>query len=121
MAVVDRLERVPVAPPRHPWRNRLLCCALTLFILGGLIAVMRWRIATSSVPDDLTVIIAELDETDPRWRIEDIEADRKIIPDAENTALVIIQIDAALRADPDRLTRLNMPVERANETPPEVQ
>src|SRR5262249_43750189 len=33
--------------------------------------------------------IAELDALDPRWRLEDLEADRAIVPDGENSANII--------------------------------
>jgi hypothetical protein len=122
MAAVDDAKHTPEVLPRGGWRRRLVWCVLTLLILGVLIAVMRWRIANYSMQSELSVIIVELDKTDPRWRIEDIEADRKIIPDPENTALVILQIDAALRANPrPEPLQLDMQIDRANDTPPDVQ
>jgi hypothetical protein len=44
----------------------------------------------------LDAAIAELDATDPRWRLADIEADRKQLPDKDNAALVIKEVIAQL-------------------------
>ena len=51
-------------------------------------------------------IVAHLDATDPRWRYEEIDADRGQLPDAENGALLISRFTAALatpRFDADPL------------------
>ena len=39
--------------------------------------------------DDLVEVVAELDRTDPDWRLEQVEAKRKVIPDDQNGALQI--------------------------------
>src|SRR5438067_1278238 len=38
----------------------------------------------------LQQVIAELDRDDPGWRLEDLQAAREVIPDAENGALVAL-------------------------------
>ena len=38
---------------------------------------------------ELRAAIAEADRLDPRWRFEDVEADRKVVPDAENSATTV--------------------------------
>jgi hypothetical protein len=43
----------------------------------------------SAVSDrDLKAVIAETDETDPHWRLADVEADRAVVPDAQNSGVV---------------------------------
>jgi hypothetical protein len=44
--------------------------------------------------------IADLDAHSPRWRLEDIEADRVAMPDTENSATVISAARARIRALP---------------------
>jgi hypothetical protein len=39
--------------------------------------------------DDLLKVVAELDRTDPDWRLEQIEAKRKAFPDDQNGAMQI--------------------------------
>ena len=41
----------------------------------------------------LAAVIAELDATDPGWRLEEIEAARAVIPDGENSAPLILRIN----------------------------
>jgi hypothetical protein len=38
---------------------------------------------------ELAAAISETDRLDPRWRFEDVEADRAVVPDAENSATVV--------------------------------
>src|SRR5262249_12201063 len=47
----------------------------------------------------LAEALAELDEADPGWRLEEIEAAREVIPEAENSARVVM---AALKFLPRR-------------------
>ena len=44
----------------------------------------------------LAAIVQRLDETDPRWRYEEIEADRGNMPDRENSALLVPKFREAL-------------------------
>jgi hypothetical protein len=71
----------------------LILCALLLLavpILGYL--YLSWR-----ADRELDAAIAEIERDDPRWRFNDLVADRKPIPDAENPAVVCAKIDALLR------------------------
>ena len=45
--------------------------------------------------DELVRVVAELDRTDPDWRLEDIDVKRPKITDAENGALQIIEFKKA--------------------------
>src|SRR6516162_7469939 len=42
--------------------------------------------------DDLLEVVTELDRTDPGWRLEQIEAKRKVIPDDQNGAVQIRKV-----------------------------
>src|SRR5262245_8705462 len=44
----------------------------------------------------LAVVTAHLDESDPRWRIDDIDADRGWLNDEQNSTLLIPRFKAAL-------------------------
>jgi hypothetical protein len=46
---------------------------------------------------ELDALLAELERTDPRWRFDELMADRPAVPDAENPALVVMKIEALLR------------------------
>ena len=48
--------------------------------------------------DDLLRVVAELDRTDPGWRLEQIEAARKVIPDDRNGAQQVRKVAALLRS-----------------------
>src|SRR5215831_1776165 len=98
MAVVNDLDYQSEAPARR-WFKRSLWITVTILICGILIGAARWKHLDSKAQADLNAVIAELDETDPGWRIEDIQTNRKSFLDDENTALVIQQIGAGLRAN----------------------
>jgi hypothetical protein len=46
--------------------------------------------------DRLAAVIAHLDETDPRWQLDDIDADRGWLNDDQNSTLLIPRFKAAL-------------------------
>jgi hypothetical protein len=121
MAAVHELQHQSEAPPRRSWFIRLVWIASLLLVVAVLILIVRWRIGESGARKDLNAIIAELDETDPYWRLEDIEARRRNIPDDENTALVITQIEAGLRTAQTGMaaTSEKSPSEHAADTPPD--
>lgn len=80
----------PARPTRRRrWLKRGLLVVLILVILGS----GGWFAISWLSGRDLKNIIAELDRTDPGWRLEDIEAKRKVLPPEENSAL---QVMAAL-------------------------
>jgi len=47
---------------------------------------------------ELAAFRAQLDATDPGWRLADIEAARPRVPDAENSALVVLRLARAISA-----------------------
>jgi hypothetical protein len=96
MPSVEYVEQLPeLAPPRQ-LRKRFLWGAviLVLVALAGGFLYYQWLLYEAD--RDRDQIIAELDASDPRWRLEEIEADRKVIPDDQNAALIIMQINARM-------------------------
>jgi hypothetical protein len=63
------------------------------------------------------VIVAQLDATDPRWRYDEIDADRGELPDGENSTLLIPKFRTAL-ANPAFDTDRLLPSDYATRTPP---
>src|SRR5262245_26793250 len=56
----------------------------------------------------LAAIVSRLDATDPRWRLADLDADRGLLPDDQNSALLVPKLRAALARpdfDPPRPSR----------------
>lgn len=79
------------------WLKRLTligCLLLLLAIALGCFA--RWYYAFTG-ERELRGYMAELDATDPGWRLEDIEAARSVIPEEDNSALVVVAAKSALR------------------------
>lgn len=85
--------RPPVMRRRWPIVAGFLLVALSLLafpVLGYLYVV--W-----AADRDVELAIAEIEERDPRWRLDDMMADRKPIADADNSALVVGKVDAFFR------------------------
>ena len=73
----------PSSPPnkrRRLWRRLAFALALLFLAAGGGLVVFLWT-ATS----DLDAVVAELDRLDPGWRMESLEANRKSVPDDDNS------------------------------------
>src|SRR5262245_40112547 len=90
---------IPVLRKRpRRWRRWLKWLALVLVLIVGEQAI--WRVYHHrKVTRALDAALAELDESDPGWRLEEIEAAREVIPEAENSARVVM---AALKFLPRR-------------------
>src|SRR5262245_44121826 len=79
----------PASPPRKRRRSRKWLL-LALLLVGVLAAVFfgypplrdEWR---------LSAAIAEADRRDPGWRWEELQARRRVVPDAENSALRVLK------------------------------
>ncbi len=107
-----------VAPRRRRrWRRALACLLVLLAIPVIGYFYLRW-----SEERDLQAAIAEIDAVDPRWRFEDLLADRPPIADAQNPALVVAKVALLLRptgfdigAKNPRLFDDMSPVHRLNE------
>src|SRR6266851_8962303 len=90
------------AKRRSPWRwlRRIGASLLVLLVVIG-IRQFFWH---REVVAKLQEALAELDRTDPGWRLQDIEAARVVIPDEENGALVSMEVARLLPSDwpPDK-------------------
>jgi hypothetical protein len=87
MSIMDQTASV-LPRPKRKWLRRL-SLALALLVgscVGGILAFVWF----SSF--ELKALLAEMDRLDPGWRAHEIEAARKVVPDAENSALHIVAI-----------------------------
>lgn len=86
--MLNEPENPGSAPARSGKRTWLrgLVLALLLLILVGSCWYSSYHRQTAS---RLQQAIEEMDHQDPRWRIEDVEADREDLPDNENSAVVV--------------------------------
>ncbi len=80
-------SRQPSCPPRFR-RWWLYLGIIPLVILGPLLAIHF--IDCAAADRALEEAIAEADRLDPGWRLEDIEAKRRQIPDEKNGALIVL-------------------------------
>src|SRR5437773_4540708 len=81
-------------PRRRWWKRILFGVLLAVLILTGVYRYRAWRLDR-----ELDEVVAELDQSDPGWRLEDIEKNRRVLRDEENAALVI---QAVIRQIPAR-------------------
>jgi competence protein ComGC len=79
----------PAAPPVRP-RRRSWPYVVALLVLILLIGIGVYLYLIVSAERELQAAIAETDRLDPRWRVEDVEADRAVVPKAENSATLAI-------------------------------
>src|SRR5437867_2589665 len=80
---------IGLAPMFRSWRRRILIAVVTVLVGLSIPVVLELR-ARSKARADLEKIIAVLDAADPRWRLEDIEADRLQVPPEKNSAETVI-------------------------------
>lgn len=101
------------ATPRRgmAWLKAIGCGMLILVLLAAL--VLFWN--REKKASKLQQMLAELDRSDPGWRLEDIEAAREQVPEEENSARVIV--DAA-RLLPKPWPTANFPEEHFRLLPP---
>jgi hypothetical protein len=95
------------AGPRR--RRKLIWIGGSLLILGGLV-VAAYFYAIYAAKRDLAEAIAATDRSDPGWRLEDLEASRRVVPDEENSAPLV-----------EAAGKLLGPVPKAAGLPKEVQ
>src|SRR5262245_51177660 len=80
------LDEPATASPRR-WRWVVLTAFLLAAALIGRAVYHYYR----SAPD-LEQVLADLDASDPRWRLRDVEADRDDNPESENSARVVASV-----------------------------
>lgn len=84
----DMLGNVTLPPSRLRWRKRIFIGLLVLAPIGSILGIY---FRFSMIADrELQEAIAEADRLDPGWRLHELEAKRKVIPDAENSALTVL-------------------------------
>jgi hypothetical protein len=88
------------APPAPKPRRRLLGCGLALLVVltacGGFYGYLMHKFDR-----DLEEATAEADRLDPDgWRLDELEAHRKVVPDEENAALVVQKVKNNLPPPP---------------------
>lgn len=90
MTEVPQLESKPVPRRRRRWVRRVLLILTILLLAGaGLILGVRAYLV-HQFDKELERVMAELDKTDPGWRLEEIMASREKIPDKDNAAHYIL-------------------------------
>jgi hypothetical protein len=83
-------------PAVHPAPRKRRRWWLLLLLLPALLIVF-WVYFSFSAQQRLARALAETDRLDPHWRFDDLQAERPVVPDEENAALVMI---AAFRKMP---------------------
>src|SRR4051812_45747097 len=91
--------RISTMPSEKRRRWRLHLTALFLAVVTAWLFIIG--------PSDLHRAIAETDALDPGWRLADLEAARAPVPDAENSALVIIAGNKLLKKATDPFEKWN--------------
>jgi hypothetical protein len=67
------------------------------YALTGLVALLTVtflavQINRGRAAGEVRKVVAETDEREPGWRLEELEASRKVLPDAQNGALVVLEV-----------------------------
>ena len=80
---------------KRTWRRRgLLTLLILLFLICGFFAYFNWL-----HDRELREVIAETDRSDPNWRLADLEAQRAVVRDAENSAFQIQKVKSLIPAN----------------------
>ncbi len=83
-------EIATITPPKKR-RRRWPLLLLVPLLLAGI-----YGLHLRSANQRLERVLAETERLDPRWRMEDIEADRAVVPDEENGALTLLAAQAKM-------------------------
>jgi hypothetical protein len=97
MAQFSSLDPTPSDPKRRSWRRKVVVAVLVLAVfMAAFYSWAYWR-ANKVIRE----AIAFVEQSDPQWRLKDIEANRRQLNDNENSALVVLAgkklVDASLR------------------------
>jgi hypothetical protein len=89
---MSELQSVTVNPPRpgSPRRRIYWLFGLAAIVLCGLAAPLLYYVVTAE--QSLQRALEEADRTDPGWRINDIEENRRVVPDDQNMGDVVIAV-----------------------------
>jgi hypothetical protein len=89
-------ELAPLSRPQPPRRRRWLWLVLgfaAFFVLAPVLAYFYFRWSTDRA---IGALLAEIEAADPRWRMEQVLADRPPLPDDQNAGLVVENVHALL-------------------------
>ena len=88
-------------PPRSAKRRRLRYLVIgAIVVLVLLLVVGGYAFLTLSGTYQLDAAIAEADQSDPNWRLSDLEASRANYPDADNSMLWIQETHKLITGTP---------------------
>jgi hypothetical protein len=91
----------PIA--KRPSRLRAWVRAVLVGIVSlVLLASVAYGIRAYIVRTRLLKALAQLDQAEPGWRLQDVEAARAAVPDAQNSASVILDLGQKLPKQPNR-------------------
>jgi hypothetical protein len=75
---------------RRGWLKRFALIALAVLAILAVWALAQRAYLVHVGDQQLAVVESELDESEPGWRWEDIQAQRDVIPEGENSALIVL-------------------------------
>src|SRR5262245_24324685 len=83
----------PAAPPR-PRRAWRWIAVLGFLVLAIVLAapLLSWHFIARDAEKRYLAAVAEADRLDPGWRTADLEARREVLPNDENSAIIIMDI-----------------------------
>jgi hypothetical protein len=90
--------RAPAARPRSRLKRWVLSALLLLLTIVSF-PILKEYYARWHARKELAEVISEVDRLDPRWRLEDIEADRRQIAPGQNAAAVALAASRLLPRD----------------------
>jgi hypothetical protein len=95
----------PETSPALPRRRRCPYVVAPLALIA-LIGIGVYVYLTVSAESELQAAIAETDRLDPRWRLEDVEADRAVVSEVENSATPAMAAKQLLKPSWDTVVAL---------------
>src|SRR5579859_706814 len=100
----------PPAAPRPRRRRRRWLIGLVCLLVLVAIPVAGYFALVWKQQRELDELIAELERTDPNWRLDDLMKNRPVVPDEQNPALVMRKVDALLQPGNYDVGQANWPL-----------
>lgn len=89
-------EAFVIEKPRQPWWQRWLKRICKVLLLAAIAIAIRQGWYHYQATKKLQETLAEMDRHEPGWRLEDIEAAREEVSEAENSARVVVKASKLL-------------------------
>jgi hypothetical protein len=86
MSETDLLEQHFLKSQRSPWRKRLL---ISILILVPVCLALAYGYLLMTANGELQQALDEADRLDPGWPLFDLEARREVVPEGQNSGLVL--------------------------------